>query len=275
VADSARITVYQVINSRVLPSYERPPVQEVALGVQFHAQNPIKTTDLAGFWEAVRERFSVVDDLQPVIEMQERQDPRIELLQLPPLRRIRMREPAGELSIQLQGNHFITNWVKPSPDATYPRFAKISAEFETYFTRLREFVASSALGAITPTSLELTYVNELGTADSEFVSRLPQMLKMYTWQSDAEPFLGKPTAVNLMWQFPMPLGSGRMLVTLNNARRVDGAAEVLLLILKCFSPTDGTPSEISGWFASAHESIVRTFTELTTPEAHLYWGRIE
>ena len=219
-ADPARIKVHQVRNSRPLPSYERPPVQEVALGVQFRAKTPVKTTDLAGFWQTVRDRFSEADDLQPVVEMQERQDPRIELLQLPPLRRLRMREPDGELSIQLQENHFITNWVKTSHEAIYPRFAKIFAEFGAYFARLQEFFAGNNLGEVAPMNLELTYVNELGTADSEFASRLPQMLKMCTWQTGSETFLGKPSAVNLAWQFPMPVGDGRMLVTLNTARRV-------------------------------------------------------
>jgi len=261
-----------VRNGRTLPSYERPPVQEVALAVQYRANPVPKMADLVGFWYTVRDRFSEVDDIQPLIGLDER-PPSVELLQLPPLRRLRMKEPGGNVSIQLQETHFITNWVKTSPEAVYPRFQKIFADFEAYYSRLQAYFVKSKMGEICPVNFELTYVNELGKADPEFMSKLPQMLKPYGWETGDGAFLRTPSAFNLVWQLPMPVGAGKMVISVSTARRLEGS-EVILLVLKCFGPANAA-SEMKNWFDAAHESIVRGFTELTTDEAHLNWGRID
>ena len=262
-------------NRRLLPSYERPPVQEVALAVQYRAQLTPKTADLVGFWQTVRDRFPEVEDLQPLIGAEERVGS-FELLQLPPLRRLRMSDPAGQVSIQLQETHFITNWVKTSPEAVYPRFKTIYKDFEKYYNRLLAYFSDNKLGNVSAVNFELTYVNELGQVSPDLMSRLPGILKLYNWDSEETAFLGTPSAINLIWQLPMPVGAGKMLITVNTARRLDGS-EVILLIFKCFGPAVNLASEaeIEDWFEAAHESIVRGFTELTTADAHLDWGRID
>lgn len=53
------------------PSYENPPVVEVALSVQFEPIKALRTPQLGLLWQEFRDRFPVIEEhppLEPVIE---------------------------------------------------------------------------------------------------------------------------------------------------------------------------------------------------------------
>ena len=68
----------------------------------------------------------------------------------------------------------------------------------------------------------------------------------------------------------MPDQKGTATASLNNA--IKDGQNILVLVFTC----TGTPSEkysANQWYEAAHEWIVRSFTDLTTGEAHRKWGR--
>jgi hypothetical protein len=65
---------------------------------------------------------------------------------------------------------------------------------------------------------------------------------------------------------------GTATASLSNAIDKKSGNNLLVLIFTCTGPHSDkySPRE---WFDAAHEWIVRSFTDLTTQEAHQKWGR--
>jgi uncharacterized protein (TIGR04255 family) len=265
--------VYNVIDTDDLPGFRNPPVQEVAVAVQFSGIQGLKTVHLGAFWQSVRDEFPKFDDLPPFAGMEDRTGPKLELVPLPPLRRVMMSSEDGSLSLQLQESRFITNWVKANDKIEYPRFNAVFEAYERYFEHLAAFVAAEGIGHIEPTHYELTYVNELCPVDDSMMENLESLLGFCKWQHIERQFLGNPTAVNFAWQFPLPNEAGKLLLNINPAKKTDGP-EVMLFVLKCVASATATESDGKTWFSAAHKAIVRTFKELTTPIGHDRWGLI-
>jgi uncharacterized protein (TIGR04255 family) len=261
-----------VIDARVLPSFEHPPVQEVAMAIQFTGCDGLNTVHFGEFWDSCKSEFPVVDDLPPFASLEARAEPELSFVQLPPLRRIRMSTPDASLSIQLQETRLITNWVKSRPDIVYPRFGAIFKTFEDYHRRLSAFFEAKSIGRIEPTHYELTYVNEIADIGESLVPRLESLLGFCKWSHIERQFLPDPAVVNFAWQFDMPNDAGTLILNVNPAKRSNGQ-EVILFVLKCLVATEKTPSTSKVWFEAAHEAIVRSFAELTTADAHKLWGK--
>ncbi len=66
-----------------LPKYHKPPVVEVAIGVQFEPLSEMRTAHFGAFWKRVEEDYPSVEDQAPLLEA-----PQPELLETPPLRRV-------------------------------------------------------------------------------------------------------------------------------------------------------------------------------------------
>lgn len=259
---------------RRLPSFERPPVHEVALSVQFKPCTKLKTVHLGLLWGNLKAEYPSAEDLPPFADFEEINSPRVELIHLPQLRRVRMSRKDSTVSIQIQDTRFITNWVRSNTNVSYPRFRAIFAEFAEAFAKIEMFFREQEIGELEPTYYELTYVNELGEVNDNLMPRLENLLSFCKWNHIERNFLGDPTVVNFAWQFNMPNDEGKLILNVNPAKRSDGT-EVVLFILKCIVPANKTASPLPVWFEAAHETIVRSFTELTTSAAHLEWGRIE
>ena len=53
-------------NMHPLPSYENPPVVEVALSVQFEGPQTLRTPELGLFWQGLRDRFPKLEEHPPL-----------------------------------------------------------------------------------------------------------------------------------------------------------------------------------------------------------------
>ena len=255
-----------------LPSFELPPVHEVAISVQFKSLENFQTVHIGEFWSRIADALPNVDDAQPFADNEEQQELRVEVMDKPPLRRVRMANADKSISIQLQATRFVANWVKVTKETEYPRFKSIYAEFEKYYQLFQDFLREKGLTVPSPSHLEVTYVNEFADLGEEPMKVLEPVLNFCKWTHVDHPFLSQPEVVNFVWQFSMPNAPGKLVLTLSPAKKIDGT-KVVLFVLRCVSGPIAESTTPPEWFAAAHECIVRSFTELTTETAHKQWIR--
>lgn len=258
------------LKSAPLPSFKRPPVNELSFGIVFQTLTAFQTRHFGQFWYEHQEEYPTTEDQNPLLELTDVEAQRLVLLDIPPLRRVWLYSQDRQYVAQVQDSRVHFNWRKPTPDTEYPRFPVIYKRFYSFWSQFTEFVERERIGTIAPLRYELAYINhiELGqkVADS-----LEQHVKLFKFSPIDASYVSPPETVNATWKFAMPDQRGTGVVTLSNGKDSKGR-NILVLALTC----SGTPSNkftVADWFESGHEWIVRGFTDLTTTNAHEEWLR--
>lgn len=253
----------------ILPDYEKPPLNEIALGVHFERLTSWQTRHVGQFWEEVRQEYPTTEDNPPIFDIETA--PRFEVIQLPPLRRTFLVSQDQTFVIQLQESKFLLNWRKRQPSDVYPRFNAMFKKFVGYWGQFSDFVGRENVGTLKPARYELTYVNHIEQKAGEPVSlTMERYVKMFTWSNMKMQFLPPPSGINLVWTFPMPESLGFAQANLSQGVRPDRRA-VLVLVMSCV----GTASDkisMNDWFAASHKWLGHGFKELTTEVAREEWG---
>jgi len=249
-----------------IPSYGAPPLSEVVFGVLFEPL-PIQTRHFGQFWTEIQTDYPVTQDFPPVPDVGEL--PSINVMMMPPLRRVFMATASTEFGMQLQENRFHYNWRKLAPDAQYPRFNPVFDRFLNSWGLFSDFLKRQSLPEPRPKRYELSYVNELNSAGNLAAE---QTVKLFDWQRIEAEFLPKPQGTNIAWSFPLPNEKGTMNVSTNRFTKPDGRSAIVLTLV-CSGPSSPEKYPLNEWFETAHEWIVHGFTDLTTAEAHSAWRR--
>jgi uncharacterized protein (TIGR04255 family) len=253
----------------VLPSYEKPPLNELALGVHFERLSSWQTRHVGQFWEEVSKEYPSTEDQPPIIDIES--GPRFEILQLPPLRRTFLVSQDQTFVIQLQESKFLLNWRKKQQSDIYPRFNSVFKRFVGHWGQFSDFVGRESVGTLRPARYELTYVNHIEQQTGEPASStVERYVKMFNWSMMKTQFLPAPTGINIVWTFPMPDSLGFAQANLSQGVRADGRA-VLVLVMSCAGASSEKIS-MNDWFAASHKWLGQGFRELTTETARKEWG---
>lgn len=273
-----------------LPKFDAPPVVETALSVQF-APLIGYTTSMAGwFWK------SYLPVLTDGLQWQKAIDaPRLD----DALERFGEKEAWGRMGIrfgqvgstpnrvqiiqsgerrmvQVQDSRFILNWRKGGEEP-YPSFDTLSQEFWKIFPAFERFCVDAGLGDVQQNQWEVTYVNRVPRGE--------------LWQNATElrkiiPQLSLPTGVavaavvadpiSLDWRFAFPNDRGRLYIGAVHARSSPDFSSDEFIQITCTAR--GAVDHDKDWdlksgFDLGHDAIVRTFTAMTSAEAHKVWKR--
>jgi uncharacterized protein (TIGR04255 family) len=251
------------------PSFRKPPVIEVSFGIQFSRIEQWQTRHFGEFWSRVKDKFKGSADAPP-LEFQAGGPPTVQLLLLPPLRRVIFATEDQTSLLQVQDNRFHFNWRQLKTEDTYPRFGSLFPQFKEWFGVFSEFLQEKKLGEAKPIRFELTYINHIGVAE-DFSKELERTVKLFNWSAVSPQYLAAPTTVTAAWQFDMPDKLGVMGANLTHVKTAE-SKELLVLALNCVGESVDL-SQMDLWFESAHRSIVFGFTDLTTEAAHKLWER--
>jgi uncharacterized protein (TIGR04255 family) len=275
-----RSVTIQTLGAR--PDYDKPPVVEVILGVQFEPVPKLSNPILAAFWKTFDqrewptaletvllqpqfERFGQEAGWANVIQFQISQDLS---------RRLQIKNKDGDRLMQFQNSRMHFNWMGQA-GGTYPRYEKVRDGFTRAFKQFEKFVTSEELGEIRPNQWEVTYLNHIprGTV----------------WSSQKDwgfflPLSGVPTLDNLIegesfggdWNFIIPDRRGRLHIQWQHVRQAQlENSEIIVLTLTARGPMDadkaGFPAIESG-LDLGRETIVRSFEKLMSKDANQYWG---
>ncbi len=260
-----------------LPHYNNPPVIEVVLGVQFQEIPGFLSVHYGSFWECVRSDYPEAEDRPPLPSVFEEipgREASLELIDLPPLRRVFLVHSSKNYLLQVQPTRFLHNWRKMQPTDAYPRFAAAEERFLSNWRVFLRFVEQNKFGSLKANEYELTYINHIPGDEKGFPQALHEYSHIFNWPNQRpDLFLPDPSSLAIDLRFRLPEKRGTLQVSMKHGRRLADKMEVLILELTARGPAQSDTSDMRDWFSVAHEWIVRGFTDLTTSRAHERWGR--
>lgn len=264
-----------------LPTYDRPPLVETILSVQFDRLHKLTGGHLGAFWSKNEVDWPRVTDAPPVDsefeQFTEEDRWRSEGLRLrletTPQIRLRARNAGADRMLQLQSDRFLLNWLK-AESGEYPRYEATRSEFARQFERFTEFVSSRQLGEVTPNQWELTYLNQIprgsvwnSSVDWSFFRPMGQCVGV-EGMTELESFSGQ-------WHFQLPEKQGRLHISWQHGRRRNPSDEVIVLNLTARGPVSDRNRETSSVLQGldlGRTAIVKTFESLMSDAANQYWG---
>jgi len=269
-----------------LPDFERPPVAEVALGVQFEPLTSFRSIHAGALWEVFRHQFPNVEEqpqLEPTFErfgISPEAVPafRFEVSQVPPAPRWWFINEGQTELIQVQRDRFIRNWRKIGEDDIYPRYERIRAAFIEGMNNFEAFLTNAAVGQVVANQCEVTYINVVPVGDGwTDLGELDAVLTVFSRRYSDE-FLGMPEDANLVVRFVIPSDVGEPVGRLHvealpGWRRSDGKQVLRITLTARGAPLGDGMTGILRFFDVGRSWIVRGFASVTTKEMHRIWGR--
>ncbi len=255
-----------------LPSFGRPPVVEVVMGVQFQTLRQLQAPYFGLFWETVRTEYSSCKENPPIgpqLEDLDRpgalRDLGLQVSQVPPLPRAFFENASGQWLIQLQRDRFLHNWRCGPEEGDYPRYPAVRKKFLSQWSNFQQFVADNKLGDIDVTQLEITYLNHITPWTDQ--SELGDLFPDFRWRKD-ERSLGKPETCNISCTFTSGDGPSRLRATVRpGIHQEKGNILLLELTVRGVAEKD----DLESWFDDGRRWIVTAFADLTSAEWHKKW----
>jgi len=264
------------------PTFDRPPVVETKISVQFAPLTGFRSGHFGLFWNdcvGVAD-WRIREDSPPLPKEYEHfgskaMRPQGEVLDEEfPQVRMRLFHKTQNRRIQFQPNKLVYAWGKDKGSGSRPRFSKIKEEFEEIFEKLNAFAGSQNLPKPEVNLWELTYVNQilpgkLWTTINDWHKVLPGLFPKvgpnsvgHEWSS----FLGE-------WFFVIPPQQGRVHVKVQKA--VSNQSEDIVLLVNVTAAGEISENGTSDWKSGldiGHRSALRVFFDLSSLEAKEEWG---
>lgn len=272
----------QPVGRDTLPEFAKPPVVEVAMGVQFRTLEAFKSPHSGLLWLVYKDDFPKIEELHPLepsIEPfgEDRKKPlRLALkIEEPSVPRVLFLNAGGSQLIQIQRDRFLQNWRRRPSEEEYPRYETgLRESFVESFEKFCAFAAREGLGEIVPTQCEVSYFN-LVQLEASKVS-LPDVLNLVDFDRKGD-WLPEPENGSLSLRFPMVVDNkqiGRLHVSAEPGFLATDGKPVLRLNLTARGLPLGEGREgIMRFLDLGREWVVRGFTSITTERMHQLWGR--
>jgi uncharacterized protein (TIGR04255 family) len=264
-----------------LPDFERPPLNEVALSIQFEPLSGFGLPHFGLFWSRVRDRYPRNEDKTPLAHIVEASAPKpqkglsaITVQEEFPPPRCWLLDQSGNSLIQLQRDRFVRNWRQIDGSEVYPRYSTLSKLFFQEWEHFVAFACSESLGHPKINQCEVTYVYHLepGIGWRDF-SNLDGLFS-FVVPRKIDSILDGPDLFGWNARYKLPGGYGAGHVKVDTVFRGRDLKLILAMNLVARgAPTGTTETDVSAWFNVAHEWIVRTFDELTNDSMHKVWGK--
>lgn len=266
-----------------LPNFERPPVNEVVLSLQFASLEELKSAHIGFLWAKLKDRYPTVTEQTPIDPVFEtfgtpkgslQTQISFQQLTLLPLPRYWFEAPGGGL-FQVQQDRIIHNWrLRESP---YPRYEMVREEFAKDLATFEEFLREQDLGTLRFNQSEISYINTIDLPDGDDPHAAIEQVtsvwkKLDSGDRDLEDVFFR--ARYLMRKDGNPYA--RLHVTLLPAVRTSTQAHVVRLEMTFRGKPES--EEAAAAFAlldDGRAAIVKAFAQMTTPEMHKHWGRTD
>lgn len=266
-----------------LPAFDRPPIIELALGVQFADLKGFHTGHFGAWRERVRTRFPQFEQHPPLPTIEEKFDLKpqkvtIQLVPGAPAPRCWFLNNAGTELIQLQQNRFVYNWRKQKDAAEYPRYTNLRRKFARELDAFSRFLRAEKLGPFAPNQCELTYIDHIVAGEGwQRHGQISEAISVLHTEH-GEEFLPEPENANLLLRYIMrdhgktPIG--RLHASASSEYRIADFKPLFVLRLTARGrPLGNDIAGVVKFLDIAHEWSVRAFLSLTTERMHKIWGR--
>ncbi|MBI1827538.1 MAG: TIGR04255 family protein [Planctomycetes bacterium] len=276
-----------------LPTFKSPPVIETVLGVQFDPIPDFTNAHLGAFWKWLRtyspaasERWIKPVDaptIEPSFERFENDrswfpfELMMKVASNPPLR-LQARKESGDAMIQIQNTRLHYNWIGTVVEPVkYPRYSNVRPAFDRMYEAFCDFLKEEGLSSPKENQWEVTYVNEIpiGTvwnAPEDCARLFPSLL------GSGENLRGLTLeGLAASWRFEIPVRMGRLHADLRHTKATGSEPKEALRLTLTARGAIGSKGEgeetLTNGLDLGRTTIVRTFTNMTSEDAHKAWGR--
>lgn len=261
-----------------LPEYDRPPVDETVLSIQF-APLGLSVPHYGMYWSRRRNLYPKCEVHPPVASIIEQfgaplRQPQmgVRLVSTPESRFWMLEETENRL-FQIQKDRFIHNWRRIRGDEAYPRYPTLRKALLEEWREFRAFLKTEQLGDPKVNQCEVTYVNHIEHGDEATVD-LSRLFKGWP-AGGVHQFLPQTESVNLQLHYRFPAEPGRLHLSLEPVIRGRDGKEVLqLTLLARGQPKSSSDEDVFAWLDKGREWVVRGFADFMTDEIQQLWGRI-
>ena len=272
-----------------LPQWERPPLDEVAISVQFNDIPGLKTVHYGLLAERLR-KFGLIhhEDKAPIPASFEVFGKRIAPIQLqlqaveaPLLPRVWYMSEDKHRLVQVQPDKFVYNWRKVEGAGEYPRFdGVVLPEFLERCQAFEAFVKEQRLPALALNQCELSYFNVIEVAEGEtFHDAFARVFRFWSDQNvaalnDGASFEKDSGNIVLTHVLRAADGSPLARIHTNITAAERQTQRVIRLALIFRGPwTNAIDISLMEFFAQGREAIVRLFDTMIADQMHTAWGR--
>lgn len=270
-----------------LPDFERPPLDELALGLQF-ADVPFKNHHAGILWQRFLTEYPNVEEqpaVSPVFETfgapyAAPDVPQFQIMMRPDTLRYWFVSKDESQLLQVQPDRVIHNWRRRRPEDAYPRYEQVRARFENEIEKVQAFFGEQGWGDIRANQCEVIYINMIGpTEASDNPNRdLGEIFTFWTEHySDENLSHIERGQFNMSFLIEGEPGSepiGRLHVSASPVlRRSDSALAIQLNITARGRPNGETLAAGLQWLDRGRIAVVKAFTSITTQKMHKIWGR--
>lgn len=260
----------------VQPKFDRPPVVETALSVQFRELERFTAVHYGLYYMLIRDGYPTAEE-RPRLSAMSIDDISSTTAKLgiaftpnPPPPRMIFVAPDRQELIQVQSDRFAFNWQRRE-SADYPSYGVNVEKWEREFARFEGFARTEVEEELIPEVVEVVYVNRLTPTDGETATQF--FTKALGGQAPASEWPTEAQSVGLQRTFGYEGGSGALQVSAHTTS--DPSAEAVMLRLvsrrRC-----GAEDTVRKALDTAHAHLVTAFVRLTDCDIQRErWGRTQ
>lgn len=255
-----------------LPSFDRPPVIEVAVGVHFLQLPGLNTVGLVRLVDDLwRGRFpqTVEQPLSPPLAPPGRGPMLAFQLQTgsPPIRLWSLTEDESML-VQVQHDRLLLNWRKVKDDDPYPRYKRLRSDFVEVWHEFSNYVSEREdYGVLQPSIAEVSFFNRV---PMESATEIPRFVKALNTESGLTGQLAAAYQLERDIADGWPVGNQTIAL---NFRPENGHMQLEISTRIEIDTATNEATEVIDSLDTAHRIGVLTFDSMTTENAHSAWGR--
>jgi len=265
-----------------IPSFKKPPLVEVAWSVQFADLSWMTASHAGLFWQAIRDEFPTCQEQPPLPKRKEPDSllaptrPAMRFSTKPPMARQWFVSAKRDELIQLQQDRFCFNWRRVQTTDAYPRYSHVRDRFTKCWRKFQEFLKSEGDVDANVDLLEMTYLNHILKGEGwETPGDIGNVFPSISFQKESN-FLCDPGSLACNLVYDLKGSHGRLHVSCQHAMldEPEGKEAFALELTARGRPEQTSEDGLLGWFANAHEWIVRGFADLTNANVQSeFWER--
>lgn len=266
------------------PVFDRPPVEEVAIGIYFDPIAALDPVRLGLLWERWRNRYPHAEEQQslpPVVRETFGQPSLGQTVFFGPAGFPRIWYQSGDRAqlVQVQRDRLVHNWRRLTATQAYPHYDALRPRFEEDAADFFSFITEQGHESPPIVQAEVTYVNPIPVGTDGSGALFARLIAPWSGKMSV-PFRSEPedVALTLRYRIPDSHGKpiGRLYVTVQPSFRQnpEGRGEELIL-LQLFARGAPIGSDLTGALAFldlGHDWLVHAFKAVTTPDYHHEWG---
>jgi uncharacterized protein (TIGR04255 family) len=269
-----------------LPDFDRPPVTEVVLSLQFATLERLANIHAGLLWQEVKEFYPTFEEHPPIppsfetfgLQSTVAPAPSLQFLNFNVMSRYWFVTNDGTELLQVQPDRLVHNWRKRSHEQQYPRYEPLRERFAHEVATARAFLAQRDLDDIKVNQCEVTYINHISLDEGTDPTRHIDEIFTFWTETYSDAFLERADGaqINIRYLLEAAEGEpyGRLHASIVPAILRDTTAPVVQLTLTARGkPEDESVDAAFSWLDRGREAVVKGFASMTRSEMHRRWGR--